>query len=119
MDAVEFVKNYRRLCQTFDGCYGCPCHETAFCSVAAKFQSQESAEEVVQVVEKWAAAHPVKTRQSVFLEQWPEASVDECGTLQVCPYMVSVPHRNMHGGCATPDRNCTDCRREFWMQEVE
>ena len=73
----------------------------------------------VEVVEKWAAAHPRKTRQSVFLEQWPEAPLADDGVLDVCPTAVSAKHRGKHGGCAIIDRSCNECRREFWMQEVE
>ena len=41
------------------------------------------------------------------------------GYLDVCPLEVSAAHRDADGGCAIYDRLCPDCRREFWMQEVE
>lgn len=75
--------------------------------------------ELVREVEAWSAAHPRKTRQSVFLEQWPEAYVLEDGYLEMCPLEVSEAHRDADGCCSTFDRFCSDCRREFWMQEVE
>lgn len=40
----------------------------------------------VRFVERWSKEHPRKTRQSVFLEQWPEAKIDNDGCLSVCPY---------------------------------
>lgn len=73
----------------------------------------------VKVVERWSAAHPRKTRQSVFLEQYPEASIGEHGVLLVCPCPISASHRNALGGCATIGRGCDDCRKEYWLQEVE
>ena len=73
----------------------------------------------VKIVEEWATAHPRKTRQSVFLKQWPEAYIHENGYLDMCPLQVSVAHRDADGCCATLDRSCPDCRREFWMQEME
>ena len=77
------------------------------------------AEDVVKEVEEWAAAHPRKTRKSVFLEQYPEALVFDGGTLSACPVLFSFGYRNAYGGCASPYGSCADCRREFWMQEVE
>lgn len=69
MDAVEFVKEYLRMCAQPWDCMDCPAYKTDFCTAPTKERSQEGAEEVVQVVEEWSAAHPRKTRQSVFNEQ--------------------------------------------------
>ena len=115
MDAVEFVKNYIRMCAKVDDCEECPCFETGFCTAPTKTRLPESAEEVVKVVEEWAAAHPVKTRQSVFLEQWPDADMD-CGVLHIAPCSLDNHYEGYQGCC--DEEQCADCRREFWMQEV-
>lgn len=73
----------------------------------------------VKIVEEWSAAHPRKTRQDVFLEQWPEANIGGDGVLQVCPALISESHRNAQGGCGNIHRKCRDCRKEFWGQDVE
>ena len=73
----------------------------------------------VKIVEEWSAAHPRKTRQDVFLEQWPEANIGGDGVLQVCPAPISESHRNAQGGCGNIHRKCRDCRKEFWGHEVE
>lgn len=73
----------------------------------------------VKIVEEWSAAHPRKTRQDVFLEQWPEANIGGDGVLQVCPAPISESHRNAQGDCGNIHRQCRDCRKEFWGQEVE
>lgn len=70
----------------------------------------------VKIVEEWSAAHPRKTRQDVFLEQWPEANIGGDGVLQVCPAPISESHRNAQGGCGNIHRKCRDCRKEFWGQ---
>ena len=119
MDAVKFVKEYLRMCTKVDECEDCPVYKTDFCTVPAKERSQESAEEIVELVDKWSAAHSRKTRQSVFLEQYPEAKIDKNGCLWVCPVGVSAAYRDANGGCAITNRFCPDCRREFWSQEVE
>lgn len=118
MDAVDFVKNYIRMCAAVNDCEECPCYETDFCTAAVNLRSPESAEEVVQLIEEWSATHPRKTRQSIFLEQYPEAKVADDGNLSLCPVAVSAKHRNEYGNCAITVVNCAECRREFWSQEV-
>ena len=73
----------------------------------------------VKFVEQWAAEHPIKTRQSEFLKQWPEADVDENGVLQTCPALISASHRDQTGGCATLSNKCENCRKAFRFTEVE
>ena len=69
----------------------------------------------VKSVEEWSAAHPCKTRQSVFLEQWPNCMMDDDDVVGMCPRNVDKMYECnglLFAGCAA-------CRREFWMQEVE
>ena len=115
MDAVRFIQERSRMCKSFDGgCKGCPSFNELCCAVG-----QESTLAQIAMVEEWSAAHPRKTRQSVFLEQWPEAAIDSYGVLNLCPTPISKSHRNIYGKCAHAGVNCDKCRREFWMQEVE
>ena len=74
---------------------------------------------VVEIVEKWSEQHPRKTREDVFLEQYPEANCLEDGVLAICPTALSSAYRNNIGGCKSLEKRCADCRREFWMQEAE
>lgn len=108
MDAVKFVEERRRMFTV-----------TGASPKYSLFNLSTRAEDVVKEVEAWSAAHPRKTRQSVFLEQWPESLVDERGTLGACPMLFSSEHRDASGGCAKLNGSCDDCRKEFWMQEVE
>lgn len=102
MDAVKFIEERRRMYKM------------------TTLSEWVPAEDVVKEVEEWSAAHPPKTRQSVFLEQWPEAELTQDGVMSICPIAVSAAYRNKTGGCASPTRpRCAVCRREFWMQEVE
>lgn len=106
MDAVKFIEEHRRMYKVTG-------------KHLPTLAEGIPAEDVVKEVEEWSAAHPRKTRQDVFLEQWPTAKIDEIGCLDVCPYMVSATHRNGYGHCANDGVICCDCRKEFWMQEVE
>nr|DAJ17149.1 MAG TPA: hypothetical protein [Myoviridae sp. ctsKG11] len=117
MDAVKFIEESNRMCKSFDpGCAGCP----ASCKLSCVFDRVSAIDAAAQIaiVEKWSAAHPRKTRQSAFLEHYPEARLDEYGVLRFCPSDISAAHRDS-GGCGYPEQRCTDCRRKFWMQEVE
>lgn len=108
MDAVRFVEERRRMFAV-----------TGENPKYSLFNMSTCAEDVVKEVEEWSAAHPRKTRQSVFLEQWPEAQLDEDGVLKVCPELISAAYSNEDGGCVDLCRVCVDCRHDFWMQEVE
>lgn len=106
MDAVKFIEEHRRMYKVTG-------------KHLPTLAEGIPADDVVKEVEEWSAAHPRKTRQDVFLEQWPETYIRGDGYLDVCPLEVSASHRDADGGCAIYDRICPDCRREFWMQEVE
>ena len=107
MDAVKYLETRKRMSLSGD------------LSLVHLMEDAVDPEVLVREVERWSASHPLETRQSVFLKQYPEASISEHGVLLVCPCPISASHRNAHGGCATIGRRCDDCRRAFWMQEVE
>lgn len=106
MDAVKFLQERSRM------------YESGAATPGIGLEDDYDPVSAVKVVEKWAAAHPRKMRQSVFLEQWPEARIDKAGILEIFPCAVCATLRNKRE-CCTSDFSCIDCRREFWMQEVE
>lgn len=118
MDAVKFIKECDRMCRFYHhagDCYQCPAKD---CECSA-LEGMVDDDNIVAIVEEWSVAHPRRTRQSVFLEQYPEASISEQGVLLVCPCPISASHRNALGGCTAIGRRCDDCRKEYWLQEVE
>lgn len=120
MDANKFMSEFRRMCANYDRCSDCPLGKgKRICSYYPSHHTQEMISATIKTVEEWSAAHPCKTRQSEFLKQWPEAHIRKDGYLDICPLEVSKAHRDADGDCAIHDRLCPDCRREFWMQEVE
>ncbi len=119
MDAVKFIEERNRMCKSFDaGCNGCPafnaCEDDLCCAVGQESTLDATAQ--IAIVEEWSAAHPRKTRQSVFLGQWPNAKVFVDGVLDFCPQEL-----DSHYPCQSTDieMRCQSCRRKFWMQEVE
>ena len=117
MDTLEFLKERKRMCNLCKHCEGCPL-KRAGCGLGTS-ASDEEYEKIIAAVEQWSKAHPRKTRQSVFLEHFPEAELTKDGVISICPVGVSAAYRDDHGYCAKPNRRCTDCRKEYWMQEVE
>lgn len=115
MDALEFIRERNRMCKHFRGCNGCPA-DGLICS---NIWGMNDAEKLVQIVEAWAKEHSRKTRQSEFLRQWPKARVDKDGIIFICPADIAKNQKDEYGGCANPMKNCPECRRKFWGQEVE
>lgn len=120
MDAVKFIKERDRMCKSYYDA------EKGYCSDECPVRDIQcielddlsaDAEGLVARVEEWSAAHPRKTRQSVFLEQWPNARPADDGLLAFCPKMFDF-NISCLARCNSL-KKCSDCRREFWMQEVE
>ena len=117
MDALEFLKERKRMCDSYKDCKGCPFDDSK-CVIDSTL-SDDDCERFAATVEQWSKAHLRKTRQSVFLAQYPEARIRDDGVLQILPCSISASHRNARGNCVNMRRECPDCRREFWTQEVE
>ena len=117
MDALEFLKERTRICNSYKGCSDCPL--LVMPCTNNLIRSDEDCERVIAAVEQWSKEHPRKTRQSVFLEQYPEAALDGYGVMTICPAKLFKTHRSGNRRCNNQGKLCIDCRREFWMQEVE
>lgn len=115
MNAVEFVKEEIRMCASYQNCTtDCPLFDAVYCSVYPKERTQEEAVEIVRRVEEWSTEHPRKTRQSVFIQQYPEVTFNY-GIINIKP--CQIVRNYTYGNCNTTD--CLQCRKEYWMQEVD
>ena len=116
MDAIKFIEEKERMCQTCGSCVLCPAWLDDGCIMSMR--SGFAPEQQINAVKVWAEQHPRKTRKTVFLEQYPNARVDSQGIPCICPAGV-------YGDGVCPKKKedcrmlCYDCRREFWLQEVE
>lgn len=116
MDAVEFLKTEKRICDKHN-CRECPLSATNNgTGQGCEIFSKESPEECVAIVEKWSAEHPVKTRQSEFLKMFPNAKLDANSVSTICPRSVdtSIPE-----GEICDSMTCSNCRKEYWFAEVK
>lgn len=113
MDAVEFFRERKRMCIYYSNCTGCPLQKEE-CRIN-NLTADKDCVRIINAVEQFSKEHPRKTRQSVFLEQWPDCMLDGDCIIGLCPRNVDknyICDMNRSDGCP-------GCRREFWMQEVE
>ena len=114
MDAVEYLKALGRLCNNYLCGDNCPLIDSC------DDESDDGYVRKVQIVEQWAKEHPVKTRQSEFLEKWPYAKIGGDGLPAISPCQLNVLfiHGKSQKDCE--DRGvCNKCRRDFWLKEIE
>ena len=106
MDAVEFIKQVRRMGKQ---------KGEAIC-----FKLEEKDTEIVEQVEQWAKEHPVKTRQDEFFNQWPDAEIGYDGLPTVAPCQLNIELLQCESQKDCEDRGvCNKCRRDFWLKEIE
>lgn len=121
MDAIKFINEKVRMCNSrmkSHTCTGCPLAAFDGCDFD-DLVDQYRVEEAVEFVEKWLRENPRKTRQSEFLKQYPDTLLDSYGVIEFCPMSISASHRTNHGDCNNAQRSCRDCRKDFWLKEVE
>ena len=121
MDAVEFLKKLKRMCdKNRDSCHG-SCYA---CEIFAKKVEkaiscssfiQDYPEEAIAIIEKWSTEHPTKTRKSEFLKLFPNVPVDDNGVPFIMPCNIEYEAKKeceRHSECGT-------CREEFWLAEMD
>ena len=105
MDAVEFIKQVRRMGKQ---------KGEAIC-----FKLKEKDTEIVDQVEQWAKEHPVKTRQDEFFNQWPDAEIGYDGLPTVAPCQLNIELLQCDSQEDCENRGvCAECRRDFWLKEI-
>ena len=113
MDALDFLKARKRMCEATK-CASCKLyHVQGGCCIAPDHEEIDAIEETIAIVSQWAKEHPVKTRQSEFLKHYPNARIFS-GWLNACP-------RDVFGdteiNCNA--QSCHKCKKAFWLAEVE
>ena len=116
MDALEFIKQAKRMCHSYEECEACPAHTDGFDDCCIDTTLNIDADIAVDIVEKWAQEHPEKTRQSEFLKLLPQNVTPKmnCNVLDICPAVLISG--GLTGYC--PRTSCQICKAEFWKGEV-
>lgn len=125
MDAVKFIVEQARMCNSnaedIMECESCDLNSSRYCTkLCDDLISPADAEEAVRIVEAWAEAHHAKTRQDALLKMFPNSQLDKNGALNVCPARFDANYRGESPNeCGDLRRDCHDCRKEYWLEEVE
>lgn len=111
MDAVKYLKERERMCNSYNNkCDGCGFGDAPLCN----HTEDDNPEKAVAIVEKWSAEHPVKTRQSEFLKMFPNAMIDsDAIVIKPCEIDEGIKCIGIEGSA------CLNCRRNYWLAEVE
>ena len=118
MDALEFFKARKRMCEATK-CASCKlCHMQGGCSIAPENEEIDAGKGAIAIVDQWAAEHPVKTRQSEFLKMFPNVPLNDKGQPSFCPKLLDTAYQPV-GRCCLDVDICQRCMDNFWGQEVE
>lgn len=111
------IYDFARMCRTYDtlGCHYCP---LSHCKNGLRQDCgdfiKEYPDKANEIILKWCEEHPIETRQSKFLKMFPHSETDNDGVLVCCPKWVDKDFR-----CDMSGRLCTECRKEYWLAEVD
>lgn len=114
MDAITFLKEKNRLTkQCSIKCSECRLsfiknEKDLTCSVL----EIEYPEKVVEIVENWSKEHPIRTRQSELLKQYPNAVLEK-GVLVIRPCELDSDME-----CFEGDQMCYSCKKRYWLEEI-
>lgn len=100
MDAVEFLVERKRMCDSFSAgiCEDCPLFDDVDgCGVFMKTPKFKP-EDLLSIVEKWSKEHPRKTRLTDFLEKYPNATMGDDGLPRSCARFLGYT-KLCPGGC--------------------
>lgn len=122
MDAVKYLKTKQRMCAAHRReCKHCPLSlDNNGTELNCYIFQEHRPEEAVAIVEKWASEHPAKTRQSEFLKMFPNAPCEPYCGIDINPCDIDDRY-----GCGDKYEHncrgvgCDDCRKKYWLEEIE
>lgn len=85
MEAVEFLRNYDRMCSTIDKCSECPAVNMKCCELSTDEQA-----ELVEIVEQWAKEHPGEPEREQKKPERPEEAADATKPKQDEPCVKTI-----------------------------
>ena len=111
MDAVTYLKIEKRMCE--GRCEDCPLSSfhngtNLMCSTFA----HTNPEKAVELVEKWAKEHPLKTYKDDFLEKHPKARLGSNDNPPICRKFI-------YGGEGCTKPFVDDCCASCWNEPME
>ena len=115
MDAVEYLKILARMHYKQEDCAHCVLPNG--CDIT---KDEKEIENRVEIIEQWAKDNPVKTRQSEFLKQFPNARLkEEVLIIDPCKIDITSKEDDKCEALKTGMYSCSDCRKKYWFTEVD
>lgn len=107
MEFKEFYPKYRRMCESYKNCKGCPRDYKGCLDFGVEL---DELDELESDVEQWSKEHPQKTRFEDLLEKYPSVKLSISGYPMLCCRTLGYCEECLHG-C----NGCKDC----WNMPVE
>lgn len=121
MDAIKFIKEYKRMCNSYtinvannvDCCMDCPLYGQP-CDLASLTISPQ---DIVIKIEQWSQTHPQKTMMQDFFEKFPNAPKTMLGFPFPCAKDLGYSKLDScsFGLKNTSGAMCTEC----WSRPLE
>lgn len=116
MKALEFLREWHRMCQKYPFCSDCPMEDSSSRSCMPCKWVFNDIEKVIATVKKWAKEHPRKTILQDFLEKYPNAPLSKEGIPKTCAISLGLKKETIEG-CY--EKECKDCWNTPVEEEVE
>lgn len=111
MDAVLFLKEYKRMCDSVTDCKHCPLGEYFLPLYSDGYSCPQycfdNPHRAANAVEQWSKEHPRKTRVQDFLEKFPNAPLTNGHPSACCKHIGYIKE--------CPPCTCEEC----WNHPVE
>ena len=122
MEVNEFFAEAKRMCKSSESCSMCSLEKSGVCDFMLY---SYSAANFINTVINWSKEHPKATRQSKFLEQFPNTKLNGNGIIPFCPQLLDkslyrsstdyYPCSRKENDCGL---TCYDCLKEYWLAEI-
>lgn len=113
MDAVRYLKESERRCDSFDDrCTGCEI-KSAKNGMTCGAYIKKYPEQAVDIVEKWSEEHPQETYLTKLLKHFPNVELNSNGIPTFCPSVLGLENwceKTRTGNCP-----CAEC----WNRPIE
>lgn len=119
MDAVEFLEEFGRMCDSYGGdCGNCEIRKETKSSLTCRAYVFAHPQGAVAIVEQWAKEHPRKTRQNELLKMFPRVEMDADGIVKFCPLSMDsdfpCPAKQNFN-----NYRCPECRQKYWLEPLD